>query len=194
MSMTIEAAREFLEHGVSSELKSAMKTVPAAKSLSLAPNQLDALGHAVVEVLTQSRAMRAVLLRVLLDLDRPAVEDLLAESHASDDWLRIEQVAKMVGFSAPYARAILDKEPFFKGKVNLSLGGQRKVLAQDVMEWMKLKGIKLPQHRHRLLQGGRETPEYFDEPPLGLEETAQLAKKVQSDRELSLRHRPPSKA
>ena len=108
-----------------------------------------------------SRQVRKALLA-----DPRAVESLqilLAKiNRKRAQWLTAEQAASMMGFSLPYANALLDLDEF-GGKVKKSAGGHRRILACAVRDWMRANGLFPLTPRETQALEKPVSPEFFDE-------------------------------
>ena len=69
----------------------------------------------------------------------------------------------MMGFSLPYASALFDSDEF-EGKVKKSAGGDRRILACSVRDWMRANGVNFPlTPRETQALKKPVSPEFFDE-------------------------------
>lgn len=155
--VTIEqnTAREFLEHRVMSRIGHALEREPVA---NVSWTAMQKISREAVAALLESPDSMQMFVQVYIS-EHPEMLARFLSGKASRGWLRIDGVAKLLGFSAPYVRALLDNEPFFKGKVEFTTGGQRKVLREHVEEWMRIKDVMTPEERQALPDYERETPE-----------------------------------
>jgi transglutaminase-like putative cysteine protease len=150
-------ARELLEHRVSSRLGHALdRHREHGQPMSWASVQW--VSHEAISAVFDHKESLEMLLQVYLSEHPESIERFLVRNEA-DEWLRTEQVAKLLGFSAPYVRALLDNELFFRGKVRRSEGGQRSVSRAHVEEWRRLRGVPTPEERRALPDDERETPD-----------------------------------
>lgn len=155
--VTIETntARQFLEHQVMSRLGHALEREPLG---TVSWKALERLSHEAVSAVFDSKDGMDMLVQVYIS-EHPELLARLLSRKASVEWLRTDEVARLLGFSAPYVRALLDNEPFFQGKVRRTEGKQRQVLREHVEEWMRLHNVLSPQERQALPDEERETPE-----------------------------------
>ena len=152
--VTIDTARELLEHRVLSRLAPALEN---ERGGTVSWASLAKLSHEAVSAVVDTKDGLEMLFLAYL-AEHPEFLSRL-ERKEGVEWLRTDQVAKLVGFSAPYVRAVLDSEPFFQGKVRRSEGGQRSVTREVVEQWMKTKSLLLPAEREWLPDYERETPD-----------------------------------
>lgn len=157
------------------KLTDRLTKVPASRKLH--PEELESLGHEAILALFDSEDTRAAL------VDALTAHGALGKT-AAGQWMKTDEIASLLGFSAPYVRALLDNEPFFQGKVARTSGGQRRVLASDLRKWMQLKSVKTPEERMRLPDYERQTPDYFTG------ERESEPRQDQRTRLASRRHRP----
>ena len=93
-----------------------------------------------------------------------SLQVLLADRNGKRaQWLTAEQATSMMGFSLPYASALFDSDEF-EGKVKKSAGGDRRILACSVRDWMRANGVNFPlTPRETQALEKSVSPEFFDE-------------------------------
>jgi len=93
------------------------------------------------------KSIRAMSTKVVDSLiENPKFHEALGQipTKQGKEWLTTEEAAKISGFSRPFVVALLDSG-IYKGAVNRTEKGHRRVLASDFREWMaKLGVIDLP--------------------------------------------------
>jgi hypothetical protein len=93
------------------------------------------------------KSIRAMSTKVVDSLiENPKFHEALGQIRTTQgkEWLTTEEAAKISGFSRPFIVALLDSGTY-KGAVNRTEKGHRRVLASDFREWIiKLGVIDLP--------------------------------------------------
>lgn len=170
-------ARDILQRAVTNRLRK----VPTSRKLP--SEELQTLGHEAIAVLFEDEVTVKAMVEFL------SSQGVLEPTKSHErDWMKTDDIARLLGYSAPYVRALLDNEPYFQPRVIKTSGGQRRVRAEDVREWIKLKGVRTSEERSKLPDYERETPDYFSE---SRETEAPLLSERQRKARLeSVRHRP----
>jgi len=112
------------------ELSNVLRSDPRSGASVLSLKSIRAMSKKVVDRLIENPKFLETLGQIAIKQEK--------------EWLTTEEAAKLSGFSRPFIVALLDSGTY-KGAVNRTEKGHRRVLASDFREWItKLGAIDLP--------------------------------------------------